>query len=145
MLLNIKIVILCWKNSCFVFSKNLSLFATNKLHLSHVAIHALVGTHAFSRRCRLVAPFPLKVLRLSGTPESPPDFLGRGKARKQAYILARAKMKRGGLCFDDVQLRVTQSLRFGSVCPFWSIFSYPRRNVKIAQTAKDKMNSGFCF
>ena len=55
--------------------------ASNKLHLSGVAIIAFVVTHPFCRRCRSIAPFPLKVLRLSGTPKSPLDFLGSRKSK----------------------------------------------------------------
>ena len=35
---------------------------------------------------RSVTPFPLKVLRLSGTPESPPDFLGKRKSKETKRI-----------------------------------------------------------
>ncbi len=78
-------------------------FATNKSR--HVATAAYDDLLSQTRLCRSVAPFPLKVLRLSGTPESPPGLFGEEE-------------KQGGLCFDDVRLRVSQSLRFGSVCPF---------------------------
>ena len=82
-------------------------FAIAKLHLSTASQLSLKAV-CYSQTCtvRSVAPFPLKVLRLSGTPESPPDFLGRGKARERAFILAIAKMERCGLCFDEAQRRV---------------------------------------
>ena len=88
----------------------------SKLHLSHVARLAMVDSLLLRRRCRSVAPFPLKVLRLSGTPKSRHAFWGEGEANKSAYVLLfQQNRERCLLCFDVVRLRVTPT---GSVCPF---------------------------
>ncbi len=63
------------------------LYALHKQSLSPASQQSLMmvcssQTHPF----RLVAPFPLKVLRLSGTPESPPGLFGERKSKGTSEI-----------------------------------------------------------
>ena len=61
---------------------------------------------------------PLKSCDFRGPRKADFAFWGKGKIKQGAKVLLLSKTKQRLLCFDAVQLRVTQSYRFGSVCPF---------------------------
>ena len=68
---------------------------------------------------RSVTPFPLKVLRLSGTPESPPDFLGKRKSKETERQFCRiGKTKRVDFALTKYIGGYPKAYGFGSVCPF---------------------------
>ena len=87
-------------------------FATSQLSLM---FRLLSQTVTF----RSVTPFPLKVLRLSGTPESPPDFLGKRKSKETERQFCRiGKTKRVDFALTKYAFGYPKAYGFGSVCPF---------------------------